>query len=262
MNSLNVEIRVNRDVLSNEKILVGINEIPFPTAIYFPDSNRVLLNNRAFVCLGLKVGDYFNFDYWIRNNNNIFDLFKSQKEDIISNQKGVVVFPNGKHELIKYSMAHINNQHLGDIYIINFTKLVEKYSAASINSLYNIQDEVSKLKPYLSRTGRNMVESLMKKYFIDENQQLTLDDIVYYKNEIEEIGKAFPSLSHKEVILCGLLVNNMETKDIAAITNRTIDSVFVTIHRINKKLNIGSKKELILTLKEIVFSKRAVSLFN
>lgn len=107
-----------------------------------------------------------------------------------------------------------------------------------------------------------MVESLMKKYFRDENQQLTLDDIVYYKNEIREIQKAFPSLSHREVILCGLLINNMETKDIASITNRTIDSVFVTIHRINKKLNLTNKKDLIETLKEIVLKKSSMQMFE
>jgi DNA-binding CsgD family transcriptional regulator len=159
-------------------------------------------------------------------------------------------------------MTHIKNTYLGNIYILNFTKSIEKYSAASISSLYNIKDEISKLKPYLNRTGRNMVESLMKKYFRDENQQLTLDDIVYYKNEIREIQKAFPSLSHREVILCGLLINNMETKDIASITNRTIDSVFVTIHRINKKLNLTNKKDLIETLKEIVLKKSSMQMFE
>jgi DNA-binding CsgD family transcriptional regulator len=97
-----------------------------------------------------------------------------------------------------------------------------------------------------------MLDSMMKKYFRDENQQLTLDDIVYYEKELRVIQKAFPTLSHREVILCGLLVNNMETKDIATITNRTLDSVFVTIHRINKKLNILNKKELLDTLKEVV----------
>lgn len=47
----------------------------------------------------------------------------------------------------------------------------------------------------------------------------------------------------------------METKDIASITNRSIDSVFVTIHRINKKLNLVNKKDLTETLKEVVYNK-------
>jgi DNA-binding CsgD family transcriptional regulator len=72
---------------------------------------------------------------------------------------------------------------------------------------------------------------------------------------LRKIQQAFPSLSHREVILCGLLVNDMETKNIASITNRTVDSIFVTIHRINKKLNFLNKKDLMDNLKEVVFSK-------
>ena len=262
MNSPKVEIRMDSFVQPKDKVIVGINEIPFPTAIYFLESKRVILNKLAYECMGLKVGETFDIESWKRNNNNFTDIIINGKEDIISNQKEHIVLPNGKHEIINFSMTHIKNTYLGNIYILNFTKSIEKYSAASISSLYNIKDEISKLKPYLNRTGRKMVESLMKKYFRDENQQLTLDDIVYYKNEIREIKKAFPSLSHREVILCGLLINNMETKDIASITNRTIDSVFVTIHRINKKLNLTNKKDLIETLKEIVLKKSSMQMFE
>ncbi|MBF6598632.1 MAG: sigma-70 family RNA polymerase sigma factor [Fermentimonas sp.] len=258
MNSQNVEIQLDKFVHLQEKIIVGIEEIPFPTAIFFLESKRVILNDRAYECLGLKVGEPFDIESWKRNNNNFTDIIINGKEDIISNQKEHIVLPNGKHEIINFSMAHIKNTYLNNIYILNFTKSIEKYSTASISSLYNIKDEISKLKPYLNRTGRNMVESLMKKYFRDDNQQLTLDDIVYYKKELREIQRAFPALSHREVILCGLLINNMETKDIASITNRTIDSVFVSIHRINKKLNLNNKKKLTETLKEVIFNSNVI----
>ena len=51
----------------------------------------------------------------------------------------------------------------------------------------------------------------------------------------------------------------METKDIASITNRSIDSVFVTIHRINRKLNLNSKKDLIESLKEAVLNDATIN---
>ena len=101
-----------------------------------------------------------------------------------------------------------------------------------------------------------MLENILKKYFREEsNQQLTLDDLVYYEKELRIIQKAYPLLSHREVILCGLLVNDMDSKDIASITNRTLDSVFVTIHRINKKLDFLNKKQLVNTLKELIRNK-------
>ena len=59
-------------------------------------------------------------------------------------------------------------------------------------------------------------------------------------------------LTHRELILCSLLVNDHEINEIALITNRTPESVSVTIHRINKKLDITSRKELIDTLKGLI----------
>lgn len=262
MNFPKVEIWSNESVQSNHKVVVGINEIPFPTAMYFLESKRLILNRRAYECFGLKVGEAFDFDSWKDNNSNLIDTVINGGVDIFTNQKLHVILPNGNHEIMNISMTHINNLHLGNIYIINFTKAVEKYSITSISSLYNIKDDILKLKPYLNRAGRNVVESFTKKFFKDENQQLTLDDIVYYKKELYEIQKAFPSLSYREVVLCGLLVNGMESKDIASITNRTIDSVFVTIHRINKKLNFESKKDLTETLKGIVLNKRSLPTFK
>ena len=160
---------------------------------------------------------------------------------------------NGKHEILNYSMTKIHSSKLGEISMIHFSKASEKYLVASISSLYSIRDEVAKLKPYLNRTGKTMLDNIMKKYFREEsNQQLTLDDLVYYEKELRIIQKAYPILSPREVILCGLLANDMESKDIASITNRTLDSVFVTIHRINKKLDIINKKQLVDTLKDLV----------
>lgn len=252
MNYPNVEIHLDRFVLLNERVIVGIDEIPFPTAIYFRESNRVILNKRAYECLGLRFGEPFDIDSWNKKNNNFSEVILKSKVDIISNQRIHIILQNGKHEIMNFSMTHIKNSNSENIYIINFTKALEKYSSNSISSLYNIKDDISKLKPYLDKTGKKTVESFMNKYFRDENKQLTLDDIVYYKKELCDIQIAFPSLSHREVILCGLLVNNMETKDIAMITNRTIDSVFVAIHRINKKLKFANKKVLTESLKEVV----------
>lgn len=255
MNSPKVEIRLNKPVQSKEKIIIGINEIPFPTAIYFIETRKIILNKFGYKVLGLNDNEDFDLESWKSKNSSFIDIISNSKENIIYNQKAHIVLPNGKHEIMSFSMTHVENLYLGNIYIINFTKSTEKYTVSSISSLYNIQNEISQLKPYLDRAGKNKIDSLMKKHFRDESQQLTLDDIVYYKKELRKIQQAFPSLSHREVILCGLLVNDMETKNIASITNRTVDSIFVTIHRINKKLNFLNKKDLMDNLKEVVFSK-------
>lgn len=237
---------------SKERVVIDINEIPYPTAIYYSLSKEVVLNRLGYENLGMKYGDKFDLNRWRKINPDFFDILSDRKTGIVTNQRIHIILFNGKHEIMNYSSSRIVNPFLGEITIINFYKASDKYSVASISSLYNIKEEVAKLKPYLNRSGKTILDNLMRKYFKEDNQQLTLDDLVYYEKELRVIQKTYPSLSHREVILCGLLVNNMESKDIATITNRTLDSVFVTIHRINKKLDFLNKKELVDTLKEVV----------
>ncbi|MEA4917136.1 hypothetical protein [Proteiniphilum sp.] len=252
MRTQKFEVEVGNEYQSNGKIVVDINQIPYPTAVYIPSKEEIILNRRAYETLGMNERDVFDLTTWKKINPFLADCYRKVNEDIVNDQKVHVILLNGKHEIMNYSLTRITNPLLGKVYIIYFSKASEKYSVASISSLYSVKEEVAKLKPYLNRTGKIMHESLMNKYFREENQQLTLDDLVYYERELRIIQKAYPSLSHREVILCGLLVNDMDSKDIASITNRTLDAVFVTIHRINRKLDILNKKQLVDTLKELV----------
>ncbi|MEA5127000.1 MAG: hypothetical protein VB074_02340 [Proteiniphilum sp.] len=252
MRTQKFEIGIGTYYQSNGAIIVDINQIPYPTAVYIPLKEEVILNKRAYETLGMSESEAFDLASWRKMNPYLSDCYKKINKDIISDQKIHIILLNGKHEIMNYSLSRISNPLYGEVYIIYFSKASEKYSIASISSLYSVKEEIAKLKPYLNRTGKSMHESLMKKYFREVNQQLTLDDLVYYERELRIIQKAYPLLSHREVILCGLLVNDMDSKDIASITNRTLDAVFVTIHRINKKLDILNKKQLIDTLKGLV----------
>lgn len=255
MRTQKLEVGIDNKYQSKENIIVDINEIPCPVAIYFARNDEVVLNRKACEVLGMKENAVFDLTTWMKINPYLRDMLNKMDKDSVTDQKTHVILYNGKHEIINYSFRCFTNITFGKMNIIFFTKASEKYSVASISALYSVKEDLAKLKPYLNRTGKQLHESIMNKYFREENQQLTLDDLVYYEKELRIIQKAFPTLSHREVILCGLLANDMDTKDIATITNRTLDSVFVTIHRINKKLNLLNKKELIDTLKDLVNEK-------
>lgn len=250
-----LEVRIEKKYQFKDNIVIDINEMPYPTAIFIPSVKEVILNNLAYKILGMEVSELFDLAAWRRINPYLEDEVKKINKDVIIDQKIHVVLFNGKHEIMNYSLKRIYNNKFGNICIIHFSKASEKYSVASISSLYSIKDEVAKLKPYLNRTGKMMHEATMRKYFREGNNlKLTLNDLVYYEKELRIIQKAYPSLSNREVILCGLLVNDMDSKDIASITNRTPDLVFVTIHRINKKLDLLNKKQLVDKLKELLNS--------
>jgi len=247
-----MDVTVGKNYHHREKIAIDINEIPTPTAIYLSVYNEVILNRYAFTCLGMRENEIFDLKTWGKINPFLNDTIKKYHWDTVIDQKIHVILFNGKHEIMNYSLSHFSSPSLGKIIIIHFSKASEKYAVAALSSLYSIKDEIIKLRPYLNRTGQKMLQNLITKYFREENQQLTLNDLVYYEKELRLIQKAFPSLSFREVVLCSLLVHDMESQDIASITNRSLDAVFVTIHRINRKLAIVNKKRLVDTLKQVV----------
>lgn len=239
---------------SNEKIYFDFNEIPQPTAIYIPSVNQLILNNLAHKTLGMKENELFDLGTWNKSNPYFEDRIRSvsHRVNIIDQNMHIILF-NSKHVIMNYSITHVPSSHHRKFCIILFSLASEKYSVASISSLYSIKEEMAKLKPYLNRTGRLMHEIIMKKHFPEGmSQSLTFNDMVYYEKELHIIQKEYPTLSYRDVILCGLLANDLECQDIAAITKRTIAAVFVTIHRINKKLKFENKKQLIASLKELV----------
>ena len=238
---------------SNEIIHIDFNEIQQATAVYIPSINELILNNMAHKTLGMKENEKIDLDAWNIINPYFEDRIRSisQQENVIDQNMHVVLF-NSKQVIMNYSITHFKSSQYSNISMIHFSLASEKYSVASISSLYTIREDVAKLKPYLNRTGIIMHEETMKKYFLKGmNQNLTFNDQIYYEKELNIIQKAYSSLSFRETILCGLLVNDLEMQDIAAITKRTLDAVFVAIHRINKKLNFKNKRQLIASLKEL-----------
>jgi len=254
MNFFNIQIRFSRSIIGGDQVIVDIDQIPYPTIFFFSKTNEVVLNIQAAEILGVDEKEKFDLDKWIEMNPLLEEEIKKYASiDCLNDKKVHMVNLNGKHEIINYSLRRIQNSSNGHLTIIHFKKASEKYTAASISSLYTTMEEIIKLKPYLNKTGKKLLDDLINKYYKnDDSQILTLDDLVYYEKELRIIQKAYPLLSHREVILCGLLVNDMDSQDIATITNRSIDAVFVTIHRINKKLNIENKKQLVSKLRELI----------
>lgn len=251
MQTTSIENRMTQDPDSHNKLL-ELEVFPVPTAIFLPSHKKIFLNKYASECLGLKENESFDLQKWYLLNPQLNDIYYNTERYTALNQKALVTLFNNKREFISYNIVYIPSKTFGNYYLICFSKSDKKYSALSISTLYSIKEDISKLKPYLNNAGKTELESIMTKYFPDEKKELKLDDLVYYEKELQMIQKALPFLSNREVLLCGLLLNNIESNDIASLTNRTMNSVFVTIHRINKKLNLMDKKELIKILRKIV----------
>lgn len=234
------------------KIEIDINDILVPTAIYVLSTDEVILNERAYEMLGMKSNQVFDLSTWKKINPFMNDIVKKHGKNRVNDQRLQVILFNGKQEILKYSLGSTVIPSFGKVYLIYFGKIHDNQLSTSNTLLSSLEDELIQLKPYLNRTGKTIYRNFMKRYFGVENRQLTLDDLVNYEKELRLIHQTYPLLTHREVILCCLLLNDFEISEIALFTNRTPESVSVTIHRINKKLDFMNRKELIDNLKELV----------
>jgi hypothetical protein len=189
----------------------------------------------------MKENEIFDLATWKKMNPKLDDMIKKHEGDSVSDQKIHLNLINGKHELMNYSLASFSNSVFGKIYFILFSKVSEKQSGNSVSPLYTLKEEIIKLKPYLNRTGKVMYRTLMNKYFGEENQQLTLDDLVSYEKDFPIIQETHPLLTDRKVVLCCLLVNDFDILEIALITNRTPESVSASV--------LGMKENVVFNLK-------------
>src|SRR5690554_957591 len=122
MRTQKFEIGIDRKYQSKESIVVDINEIPYPTALFIPLNQEVVLNKRAYETLGMKENEVFDVTTWKRINPYFEDNIKKITDDIVIDQKAHVILFNGKHEIMNYSMTRIHNSKLGKIAIIHFSR--------------------------------------------------------------------------------------------------------------------------------------------
>ena len=253
MRKLRLNLNNNKGRLLQDDLSINLDVLLYPTAVYITPQGSVTLNKPAYELLGLKDKQDFNIDKWRSINPHVKEILIKIDRDIITEQKILITLFNGKKEIVSFNLSIHKNNEVGRIYIIQFMKAANKYSVGSLSSLYSVGDEVKKLMPYLNNAGKSLLKEIIQTHFQEENKQLIAEDLIYYEREIKIIEEAFPDLSHQEVLICGLLINDMDSNEISLLTKKSLNSIFVAIHRINKKLDIKDRKELVDTLQKLIY---------
>lgn len=251
MQTPHLEISPNSDSPLN-KISVNLDALPYPTVIYVVTQKDIYLNQHAYKCLGMKKTDRFDLNHWNKINPRTLEIAARIDKPIMMDQKVMITLFNGKKEIISFNLSLVRTISLGDIYFIHFSKASEKFSVTSLSSLYAIKDEIKKLNPYLNNTGKALLAEFMNKYYPDNQNELMFEDLVYYEKELQILQNAFPFLSNSEIIICSLLINDLDNNEIAELTKKSMNSMFVTIHRLNKKLGVENRHKLIMKLRSLV----------
>lgn len=247
-----IEIEISDDQLSNKNIVTDLNIIPYPCVIYTPDSQSIYINMYAAELLELKENQFQNLNKILSLNPNLQTLFyQPHIAEITVFKKVKIKLINDKYKTINIRAQLLTNEQNKEVYILFLSK-TDKDAVNPMFSLYLIKREISDLKPFLNQSGISKLEAIISTYFSEKSKTLVLEDMIAYEDELQIIQKQFPKLSSREILLCVLLFNNLSLSEIATLTNRTLNSISVTIHRINKKLNLNNKNELVAKLQEIV----------
>lgn len=255
MNIPKLHIEFVDNFLSKSTIDTDINIIPHATIIYLSLTQEIGFNDMARNFLEIAKDDNVNFLELLKINKHLLDIKNEGQSNTIHNNITTITLLNGKKINMVYRITVSKDDVLGQIFFITFDIEDKRASIDSAYNLYMLKDEIGMLKENLDSKGKEKLNEILEIYFDQENKQLSLEDLLSYEKELQAIQKAFPVLSRREILLCGLFANEMELTDIASVTNRSLNSVFVTIHRVNKKLNIPNKSELYRILQDIIANK-------
>jgi DNA-binding response OmpR family regulator/DNA-binding CsgD family transcriptional regulator len=115
--------------------------------------------------------------------------------------------------------------------------------------LHSVLSDLKTILPFTASEGKSVINSIEFRINDKSNDHIWKEfefcfEKVYhdfYKNLNEKIS----DLSVREQRLCAFLKMNMSTKEIAAITFQTPNSIDVAKHRLRKKINIDSDKDFL-----------------
>jgi len=111
---------------------------------------------------------------------------------------------------------------------------------------HQISVSLNKIKDHLQPEQRTELECVIKKLKIDPDKNLWNEfDHSFCKVKLtfyENLGKSHPDLTPQDLRLCALLSLNLNTKEIASITNLSPNSIRIFRSRIRNKLGLRNSK--------------------
>lgn len=248
-----IEINIYSDKFMVGSLFTDLNIIPYPCAIYIEKSKKIYLNIYTAELLGLKQNERFDIEKFLVLNPSLQSiLHKDEFSNINAFRKVKLKLFNDKYENISIRVQSVDNKKGDKTYFIFISKTDSGSDVNSMFSLYLMKNEIAQLKPFLNTIGISKLNKINETFFGNKNKILILEDMVSYEDELQAIQKEFSTLSSREVLICVLLYNNLSINDIAKLLNRTLNSVSVTIHRINRKLNLANRNELIQKIREVI----------
>jgi len=221
--------------------------------------NRMDKNiNRIAASYGLQIKDFklkqAQKEYHYKKNQNTFliilsivlislvilllVLFDLRKK--VLKQKTALI--NTENEKLRLEIESKNKELISNALILSQNMASDVELVNKLENIYLIANEKTK----------NPLRKLIKYINSDRNksawEEFEIRFTQLHENFFKKLSKQAPELSPTEIKTCAFLKLNMNTKDIAVLTNRSIRTIENTRHSIRKKLKLGSDTNLVIFL--------------
>lgn len=113
--------------------------------------------------------------------------------------------------------------------------------------LQSVLTDLRALIPHTSAEGRSLINSLEFKINDKSNDHIWKEFEICFENVYHDfykkLNEKLPDISFREKRLCAFLKMNMSTKEIAAITFQSPNSIDVAKHRLRKKIGLETDED-------------------
>lgn len=142
-----------------------------------------------------------------------------------------------------------------NLILVQFTETSPKSHALLTQMIQAFRLEIQRLKPYLNKPGKELLEQIVSDNSLENktknlpNKKNHLD--IVSEERITQLVQLFPELTESELAICAFLSLKMTIDEIANLTGKTSNCLRVSFHRILRKTNMNSGKELLRKLESV-----------
>jgi DNA-binding CsgD family transcriptional regulator len=228
---------------NTQEMMVMLKSLPVSTIVFDSNAKIVDINQPALEFLKIKSIEDYGIKRWeALNDRNYIHLIiqKLKSGKIVRDKNFLLKCPDRKIISINYSACVLSG--VKPVFIFQFF-VVSKSIFSPLEHLNYTVHHANKNLNIICKGNSDI-----KQVFADHEVKQPIFKRYLNEEVIQTVSRKYPSLSSCEVVICGLIVLNMSTAEIAIVTEKKVASVYTAIYRLFKKLGVNSRRKLYLKL--------------
>ena len=244
---------------NNQKMSDLFQWMPISTLIIDKKGTILDINHQALNFFGTQSHETFldknHFSSLVIDLSRSMDLVLeiSSKREVLTKK---ILLRRQDNNIICVDIYARSFPETPNLILFQFTETSPKSHALLTQMIQAFRLEIQRLKPYLNKPGKELLEQIVS----DNGLESQTKDLPNRKNQLDivreerinQLIQLFPELTNNELAICGFLSLKMTIDEIASLTGKTSNCLRVSFHRILRKTNMNSGKELLRKLENIL----------